>query len=302
MSAAEFSNYLVADDVEVDESGELMEIEPIDDYEEYEVYDEAGDDDADDYDADDEELWQPVSSGMSQTRRWQLVSIGFLIVAVAMCFYAGSYALTLLGEFFREIAPAAKGSGVARAGGNFLRIASLFAVFSSIALVTGYAFCLFTPNRYGSLGLIIAALSVGVVNMVLRLIFKLVPAFQNQLVYDRSLFAVNGGQSTDVKQEFLLLFFELSAFAEILLVALFMAAVARIQKDREHKNDCMRTVWLVGATVGVFFVTAIFMTISFSEKWPIYFIRTLNWAVNILLGIAMVFHIQNLFYSRRSTQ
>lgn len=260
-------------------------------------------DDDDDEDDDDDFGAGRSKHGLTKTRKRQLLSVGCLIVAIGTCVFSGSLVLSILAELFGEIGMAStRGTGsLQRVAANFLKISQVFIFVASIGLVTGYAFCLFTPNKHGSLGLMIATLSVGAVNMVLRVVFRMIPAFTNDLLYDRALFAV-AGRAFDAGQGIMLIFMELMFCAEVMLLSLFLAAVARIQKDRVQRGDCMRTVWFMTGVASVVFLMSIFLMIEFNERWPVYVIRIMSWAANGVLAIAFVFHVMNLFHAFRSTK
>jgi len=267
------------------------------------------DDDLDEEEEDEEDDYAPRAmkhkSAISKTRRWSLGSIGFLIVAISMCVFGGAYVMTMLAEAFMEIGAAADSYKLGKAGATFLKISQVFALLGMIGAITGYSFCIFIPNKHASLGLAIAAVSVAVVNLIFHIIFRMVPILSDDLwtdAYIRNLMAVIGGQMIwDVGDKIFSLFIEFFQYAEFMLFAIFMAAVARMQKDSHHKNDCLRVVWFLSALAGVTLVMYILMMFDYTDKWPIYIIRIMNWAANGLMTIALIFHILNLFHSRRST-
>ena len=317
LSSDALADYLVEDDGSP-QSGSMAEVEVIESYEadvvdDYEDYEEPRPkrrrrrDDYDDYEDDDDdddgfESSARAKGGMTKTRKRKLLNVGFLIIAIATCVMAGSFAMSLMAEMFGEIAIAANKFSLAKASRVFFKIAQVVGFLASLGLVTGYVFCLFAPNKHGTLGLSIATLSVGTINMVMWIVFRMVPGFTDGRLYSRNLFAIIGGQGIDAGYVVLLMFLELILFAEFILMTLFMAAVARMQKDKAHRRDCMRTVWFLTAVSSVVFIESIFMMIDFSDRWPVYLIRTMNWGANGVLVIAMVFHIMNLFYSWRSTK
>lgn len=316
MSSNDLANYIVPEGSHPESAPEVevmdYEAEVVEDYEDYDAYDDfeaprrrRRRDDYDDEDEDDEFASSARGkSGLSKTRKRKLLNVGFLILAIATCVFAGAMGLSMLGELFGEIAIAAKSPKMGKAFRVFLRISQVLGFISSLGLVTAYVFCLFAPNKHGSLGLMIAALSVGAVNMVMWIVFKMVPAFGDKLIYSRSLFAAAGGQhpSMDIGSEILFLFLELALIAEFVLVTLFMAAVARTQKDKAHTRDCMRTVWFLTAVACVVLIETIFMMPDYDDRWPVYLIRVMNWGANGVLVLALVFHIMNLFYSWKSTR
>lgn len=249
--------------------------------------------------------------GMSKTRRWALGSIGFLILAISTCVVGGAFALSMISEAFAQISSASGKMSLFNAAIVFAKIGQIVWIMGVIGTITGYVFCIFIPNQRASLGLTIAALSVCVVNMILGIIFQMVPIFREfgwvgyaDLVGSRSILAGWLGGIATAGHEILSMFMEFGRYAEFMLLALFMAAIAKAQKDRQHASDCMRIVWLMTGMAGAILVMYVFMFIDVSpgDRWPIYIVRILNWGANALLTITFVFLIMNLFYSRTSTK
>jgi hypothetical protein len=69
------------------------------------------------------------------------------------------------------------GDGVATAGLWLFRISAIFLMVAHLTLVTGYAFCLAVPPRFGTRGQALTLLILGVVNALFTLFFRLLPAF-----------------------------------------------------------------------------------------------------------------------------
>jgi len=350
MAADELSAYLVDDDLFADEPSPARRRRPaptaemIDDYEAdvvEEVYeeprpvrrrhrpgwsdgdasvrgrrrDEYEDDEAEPYEDEDDDVPHGSTkggSGLSKSRRWMLGSIGFLILAIATCVLGGSYVFLMLSEAFIQLAGAASSAALGRAGGTFLKIGQIVWLLATIGVITGYSFCLFIPNKRATLGLTIAALSVCVVNLILGIIFRFVPAVRSDWVFtiltgdftsSRMVHAGWFGGGLDAGPEILSMFIELAIVAELMLLSLLQAEVARAQKDRHHKADCMRVVWFLTGLAGAIVVMYFFMFFVDvgSDKWMAYVVRIFNWACNGLLVLSMVFLIMNLFFTRKST-
>jgi hypothetical protein len=336
MAAEELSAYLVDDDLFADEASPAPAprrrpaptAEVIDDYEAdvvEEVYEEPRPvrrrrDDYEHYEAEpyeDEEDDVPHGStkggsGLSKTRRWMLGSVGFLILAIAMCVLGGSYVFLILSEAFIQLAGAASSMALGKAAATFLKISQIVWLLATIGVITGYSFCLFIPNKRATLGLTIAALSVCVLNLILGIIFRFVPAVRSDWVYtimnmdftsSRTVHAGWFGGGLDAGPEILSMFLELAIVAELMLLSLLQAEIARAQKDRHHKADCMRVVWFLTGLAGAIVVMYFFMFFvnGGSDKWMAYVVRIFNWACNGLLVLSMVFLIMNLFFTRKST-
>jgi hypothetical protein len=287
------------------------------DYEEHEAepYDEDEDDDVPRYGG-------KGSSGLSKTRRWKLGSVGFLILAIAMCVLGGSYVFLMLAEAFGQLYGAAQSQPLMKAAMTFVKISQIVWLLAMIGVVTGYSFCMFIPNKRATLGLTIAALSVCVVNLILGIVFRFVPVLAQRSITDfpqmRSVLAGWLGGKWKAGDEILTLFLELGIIAELMLLSLLLAEVARAQKDRHHKADCMRVVWFLTGLAGATFVMFMCMffvepsdftarlgasgiELSSDKMWMVYMVRIFNWACNGLLVLSFVFLIMNLFFTRKST-
>ena len=273
-----------------------------DDYEEDDGYADAG------YADDDDDIprYSKGKSGLSKTRRWTLGSIGFLILAIATCVLAASHGFLIFSEAFFQLAGAAGSAKLFKATTAFLKISQIVWLLAVIGMTTGYVFCLFIPNKRASLGLTIAALSFSVLNLILGIIFRFIPAMRRlsgHIPSSRAIHAGWGRGMTDAGDEVLSMFLEFGIVAELMLLSLLMAAIARVQKDLYHKNDCMRVVWFLTGLAGTIFVMYFFMFFidGGSDKWMGYIVRIINWACNGLLAVSFMFLIMNLFHTRKAT-
>ena len=278
-----------------------------DDYEEDDGYADAG------YADDDDDIprYSKGKSGLSITRRWTLGSIGFLILAIASCVLAASHGFLILSEAFFQLAGAAGSAKLFKATTAFLKISQIVWLLAVIGMTTGYVFCLFIPNKRASLGLTIAALSFSVLNLILGIIFRFVPGVKSNWLMailsgdftsSRATHAGWWGGVMDAGDEVLSMFLEFGIVAELMLLSLLMAAIARVQKDLYHKNDCMRVVWFLTGLAGTIFVMYFFMFFidGGSDKWMGYIVRIINWVCNGLLAVSFMFLIMNLFHTRKA--
>eukprot|EP00913_Durusdinium_trenchii_P013399 g12580.t1 len=305
VDADEFAAMLVDDDDPV------IADDVVDDYEDYDApprrrpprrsrRDDYDDDEEDDYEVDRlRSRPRGGSGGMSKTKRWKLTSVGMLIVSISMCVFAAAVAFTLIAELMVQLAGVGRGSISGLQGGaRVYKIAVVIALLAEIGLIVGYAFTVFVPSKYGSMGLAIAALVLSVVNFVLQLVFVKIPVLSDKgiHVYSRWIHAGFAGGVLDAGDEVLSLFLELAIAAEFLVFCLFLAAVARTMADRRHKADCMRLVWGFAGYAGLMLFMYIFVFISpiSDGKWLFYLIRVLNWLVNGGLAAILVFYIMNL--------
>src|SRR5205823_5677305 len=86
------------------------------------------------------------------------------------CLLAGWYSLQQLGFLLLT-------TGSPSAFDTLLKVGQVLALIQGIVAVVGYSFCLFAPAKKGALGLAITALCLGILNSVLGIIFKFLPAF-----------------------------------------------------------------------------------------------------------------------------
>lgn len=142
--------------------------------------------------------------------RWERVRTGILLVAIATYLWVGALILhkVLLGIGIvngPEYAPAADvpvllpeqtnppvgqdleldktrfviallaGTESADTGTTLLLIAQVLVVLQGLAAIAGYAICLSVPPRFGTFGMALTALCLAGVNLILQLVFKLLP-------------------------------------------------------------------------------------------------------------------------------
>jgi len=142
--------------------------------------------------------------------QWEKIRVGILLVLIATCFTIGAFVLQrlviVLGNFNGpEYAAAADipvlippqpnppvgesleldmtsfaiglvvGTDSLDAGLWLMRIGQIFILLQGLIAIAGYVICLAVPPRYGTKGLLIACLSLGGLNLLLQLVFKLLP-------------------------------------------------------------------------------------------------------------------------------
>ena len=232
-------------------------------YEEDEYYEEEYYEDpyADSYGA-------PVRTGgrrKSKGPQLGLVRSGLLIMAIAGCVLAGAMGLkmflVLLGMLSTSI-----GSGNTIA--IIIKIRELLWLGASIAIIVGYAFLLFFPNKKGSLGLTIAALSLGSVNLLLRIFLLTVPLFSGRGFFGLGMMGLSMF-GTGSKLEFFLKMGLIEALfiTELILVALALGAINTGLKDRYNLQMAKRMIIPAGIYGGVLIVLGMFLLIL-SESPP----------------------------------
>ncbi len=192
----------------------------------------------------------------AKTPKIGLIRAGFLIMAIAGCVLAGAMGVKML-VFLLMMLSTSVGSGNTIA--IIVKIRELLWLGASIAIIVGYSFLLFFPNKKGSLGLTIAALSLGGVNLLLRVFLMTVPLFSGTGFFGLGMLGLSmfGGGS---RLEFFLKMglIEGLYIAELVLVALAMAAINSHLKDRYNVQMSKRMIIPAGIYGGVLVVLAMF--------------------------------------------
>jgi hypothetical protein len=310
------------------------------DYEDYEDYsdDFEGLDDFEDYDDD-----RPVrrsagrsrgkrksSRGPSTTQKWRRVSTGMMISAIGCCVLAGAFAFLLLSELLlnvailniasaaesRDLDSVQSARSMIETSATVYKIGRVGMSVALAAAIAGFAFYPFAPAQKGSLGLGIATLVAGSAWFLVDLVFRTLRAFDEStllstrgaaVAYETFLVAISGGEAyREGGDKVLCLLFEAIGIAALVLLALFLAAAARAQKDRGHASDCMRPVWCMVGYGSVILLLYIIAFIDWEREgggipWYAYVSWFMHWAANVLYAVVLVFLIKALFYSRRTT-
>jgi hypothetical protein len=200
-----------------------------------------------DYEEDYDRMRQP---GLSLRKRWGLVRIALLIVFISACVAAGAFGLQQIGmiivsiNMFSVLGGGFPGGGGMTAAMRIIQISLIISTLASVGAIVGYGFGVVAPTRRGALGLIIATLAVAVVGLILSIVFRLVRAFRDDFA------ALGLGQGATVGQQILLIFVQLFFFAEILLLALFLWAVAVNFRSNRLARGSMGLVIYTGCAAG----------------------------------------------------
>ncbi len=218
----------------------------------------------------------------SKSPKLGLVRSGLLIMAIAGCVLAGAMGLkmflVLLGMLSTSI-----GSGNTIA--IIIKIRELLWLGASIAIIVGYSFLLFFPNKKGSLGLTIAALSLGSVNLLLRIFLLTVPLFSGRGFFGLGMMGLSMFGSGSKLEFFLKMgLIEALFIAELILVALALSAINTGLKDRYNLQMAKRMIIPAGIYGGVLVVLGMFLLILTESpptshtavtiwKWVLYLVQ-----------------------------
>ncbi len=185
------------------------------------------------------------SGGGGWAPKWDLVAVGFLIVFIAACISGGAQAFLVLHDLLMFMGLLAKSISLFEVALALVKIAAVGAFVASIPMAVGYVFCLFVPTKHGALGLAIALLALGVVNLVMGLVFKLLPLFERNFL--EFAFAFYGRDTGD---RVLILFVHLLVAAELILLALYMRALCLNAKDKGRAQECQNLVYFAAGYAG----------------------------------------------------
>jgi hypothetical protein len=237
-----------------------------------------GDDDDDDrrdrprrraerYEEEDEEDFdRPRRGGMSPRKRWGFVQLGVLLVAISACVLAGAGALHAVADLIRLIQILGdKGSGdtfkvLSRIGNGLMFVAGL-------AALAGYVFCVFVPNKYGTLVFAIVAIVLGVINLVFNLLCKIIPMMRETMAGGRELELPGAALiSTSLGGAFAFsLIIVLFYFAEFIVFPLFLWAAARAVRARWAAGSAMGLVVFAGVTAGLALINVVMWFIAMNQ-------------------------------------
>jgi hypothetical protein len=223
-----------------------------------EEYGDTDDDDDDRYSS--RRLRQKRRKGEYSASRWDKVHLGLLLLFIGWCVFAGGFALQTLALII-TIIKLASGS---LTNGNvvefFLKAGQILLLGGGICSLVGYGFCLAIPtNKRGCLGLAIAGTVLASLNVIFGFIYGLLPQFETAAVGRSkigSVFVVGFpfviiflGAFKDL--DFIPILLGLLFQAEVIVVAIFLWAVAHFWKSLSVAGSSMRLVILAGINAGV---------------------------------------------------
>ncbi|MCA9072167.1 MAG: hypothetical protein KDA84_24735 [Planctomycetaceae bacterium] len=136
------------------------------------------------------------------------------------------------------------------------KVAELLWLGASIAVIVGYSFLLFFPNKTNARGLTIAALVIGSINIIVELVFKILPLFDG-----RSLLALLENVGSPIEAILKIGLIEGLFIAEIVLVALAIMAVNKQLKDRYNMQMAKQMFIPAGIYGGILVVIGMFLLI-----------------------------------------
>jgi hypothetical protein len=219
-------------------------------------------DDDDDYDRpsrgrrrggryDDEDDYDRPRKGMSQAKKWGFVRLGVLLVAISACLLAAGAGLLAITHliFFICILAEKLWSGWYVIG----RIGNGLIFGANIVAIVGYVFCVFVPNRKGTLPLAITTLALGAVNLALALICRIIPMMRVVMTGGRELMDPGLAFISDSAGGAFAfsLIFTLFFYAELILFPLFIRAVSQVMRSHWAESNALMVVILASVGAGL---------------------------------------------------
>ncbi len=125
--------------------------------------------------------------------KWPKVRVGLLLNFIAAAVLIGHAGVSLGSSLFAYLGLLTMSLGMLQVSFHISAIGMFLYFVLQIPNVVGYVFNLFTPNKHGTLGLAIANLVLGGINLVLKVIFVLIPMFQLFRIGGRQGMGVMGG-------------------------------------------------------------------------------------------------------------
>jgi len=256
----------------------------------------------DDYD-------RPARGGMSLTKKWGFVSLGLLLVAISACVIAGYAAMQSVTDVLRLVASFRTGGGGEGTAFKVIgRIGHGLAFAGGITALVGYVFCIFVPNKQGTLVLAIIALSVGGVNLIFNLLCKLIPMFKPEGVFALlmpgfGMVTFNPFDGSGIGGAFALsIFVILFYYSEFIIFPLFLWAMGHAVRARRLAGTAMGIVIFASIVAGIQLLGLILTFVFFSSSTHPKGLAIVSSIIQLLADLGflgmLIWYILVLFQSR----
>jgi hypothetical protein len=189
---------------------------------------------------------------------WGKVRIGMLFEFITSGMLIGYSGCMLLGTLMILLAILARSIGMLDFGGVLFKIGMVLYVALQAPAVTGYVFTVFTPNKRGALGLGITSLVLGAVNLVIKIVFFMVPFFgQGGMggpgpgggIAGAGIMPMVGVNSVAMAIILVILFIILLD-SEYVLYPLYLRSVSQQLKERWLEGGCIRAMGFACGVIG----------------------------------------------------
>jgi len=225
------------------------------------------DDDDDDYDRprkrsrdrdDDDDDYDRGRRKRGGGNPWGKVRLGMLFEFITSGMLIGYSGCMLLGTLMMLLAIVARSGGMLDFGFVLFKIGMVLYVALQAPAVTGYVFTVFTPNKKGALGLGITSLVLGAVNLVIKIVFFMVPFFGTHGDFGGMGGPGIGGAGmlpmvstgSIAMAIILMILFVILLDSEYVLYPLYLRAVSQQLKERWLEGGCIRAMGFACGVIG----------------------------------------------------
>jgi hypothetical protein len=212
-----------------------------------------------------EEYERKRPAGMSTRKKWGFVRLGVLLVfigACALCAFGGLQVISDLLFMISMMASKDIGMGAFKV---IMRIGHGLALAGGITALVGYVFFIFVPNKNGTFPLAITLLALGGVNLIVNILFRLVPMFKSHpFGLDFVPIVFPGAALSDSPAGALILSILAILFlgAEFIIAPLFFMAVSRAIKSRYLGGSWIVVLIMGCVTAGLQFLNIILFYVA----------------------------------------
>ena len=225
------------------------------------------DDDDDDYDRprkrsrdrdDDDDDYDRGRRRKSGGSPWPKVRVGLLLEFINSCMLIGHAGVMLLAFLMALLALVARSGGMGQFSDVLIKIGTGLYVAFQFPAVAGYVFTIFTPNKKGALALGITVLVLGSINLVLKILFFLVPLFATRefggpggapgLGGAGVMPSISAGSVAVAIMLIILIIILLDS--EWIIYPLYLRAVSQQLKERWLEGGCIRAMGFACGVIG----------------------------------------------------
>jgi hypothetical protein len=218
------------------------------------------------YEEDEEEYDRPRRGGMSPRKKWGFVRLGVLLVAIAACALAGGAGLDTIASVISFIMDLSDKPSEGTAFKIIARIGQGLISAGGLVALVGYVFCIFVPNKNGTLVYAIIALALGVINFVMNLLCRIIPMFQI-LGFFALIMPGFGLVKESLGGAFAVtIFVVLLFFGEFIVYSLFMWAACRAVKARWATRNWIGVVVFAGVAAGIQLLSYIMIFVALNSQ------------------------------------
>ena len=236
---------------------------------------------------------------------WPKVRVGLLLNLIAAGILIGYGGLMVVATILSLIGILAESRGVLDTAGVIFQIATVLFVVLEFPGLAGYILSIFTPNKKGALPMAITATSLGGINLVLKIIFFMVPLFsrEGRAISGFGSMPSLGGNMSIAVVILLLLVIMAVLWSEYVIYSLYLRSLAKQLKEKWLEQDSLK---VLGFACGVAGAHVIIPLISFlimrnagpaSGKGLLYllvFLQLALYAVTTVFAILCMRYIQQV--------